>query len=276
MATKIISDSSCDVWSFPNIDFITIPLTISTEERTFTDDEHLNVDEMLDYLARYRGRSYTACPSVQNWLNAFEGGDEIYIVTMTSTLSGTYNSAVTAQKLYREQHPDTGFLIIDTMSTSCEQLLILEKLIQLKEQGYSMEEIEVTLHNYMQHTRLFFAFQSLHNFAQNGRVPKLLAQTIGVLGISILGTASASGTVEPIGKCRGKKSLLSNLLKELKAAGYQGGKLKLCHINNAPLADEFSSLVTASYPTAQIHIYPARGICAYYGEDKGLLIGCEC
>ncbi len=273
---KIISDSSCDIWSLPDVSFVTVPLEIYTDERRFMDDDSMNVPDLLDYLEQFKGRSYTACPSSQTWLEAFGEEEEIYVVTMTSGLSGTYNSAQCAKKTYLEQHPDAKILIVDTLSTSAEQLLTIQKIRDLKKAGLSFEEVSTQIQSYVKQTRLFFAFESLRNFAQNGRVPKLLAQAIGVLGISIIGTASEEGQVKPIGKCRGPKKVIANLMSQLKSAGYTGGKLNICHIENENLAEMFSAKVREAFPMAEIQIYPARGLVAYYGERGGMIVGCEC
>ena len=72
---RIIADSSCDLYTLDYPDFRTVPLTVYTDERSFLDDDSLNITEMLDYLAGYKGRSYTSCPSAEAWLAAFEGAD---------------------------------------------------------------------------------------------------------------------------------------------------------------------------------------------------------
>lgn len=276
MKRIIISDSSCDIWELEGVEFRTAPLTISTDERIYVDDETMDIHDMLDYLAAYKGRSYTACPGVEDWLSAFGDGDEIFVTALTSGLSGTYNSALTAKEMYLEKHPNSKILVIDTLSTSAEQLLIVEKMRELVMADKSYDEICYEICAYQKKTRLFFAFKSLHNFAQNGRVPKILAQAIGVLGISIIGTASTKGTVEPIAKSRGKKAVIAEVIKQLRSAGYHGGKLRVCHVENEELAQDFISAVKKIYPDAEIKMYPSRGLVAYYGERGGLLVGCEC
>lgn len=276
MSYKIISDSSCDVWKLGDADFATAPLTISTDERTYVDDENMDVHDMLQYLAQYKNRSYTACPGVEAWLKAFGDSEELYVVTLTSGLSGTYNSALTAKDQYLELHPNAKVFVHDTLSTCGEQLLILEKIYELKENGCSFEEVCEQVKAYNKKTRLFFAFQSLHNFAQNGRVPKILAQALGVLGITIIGTASEAGTVEPISKCRGKKKVLKNLMEQLATAGYKGGKVNICHIENQELAEDFLKVLKEAYPDVEAKVYLSRGLVAYYGEAGGVLVACEC
>ena len=94
MKRRIIADSSCDIFEMEGIDFVSVPLTISTDERSFVDDKALDVDGMLTYLAGYEGRSYTACPNMEAWLQAYQGADEIFVVTLSSNVSGTYAAAV--------------------------------------------------------------------------------------------------------------------------------------------------------------------------------------
>ena len=276
MKTRIISDSSCDIWGLDDVDFVSVPLTISTSEKTFVDDDTINVPAMLDYLAAYKGRSFTACPSPSGWLKSFTGADEIYVVTMTSALSGTYNSALTARQIYLEQHPDAKILVIDSLSTSADQLLLVEKLRDLVLAGRRFEEICQEIAVYQKSTRLFFAFRSMHNLAQNGRVPKIAAQAIGILGISVIGTTSEDGFVNPTSKGRGKKAVIANLLSHMTNAGYHGGRVRISHVQNEELARQMADAIRLMFADAEIMILSARGLVAYYAERYGLVIGCEC
>ncbi len=272
---KIIADSSCDMNHIEGVNFTCVPLTISTDDKSFIDDETLNVAELLDTLAHYNGRSYTACPSVDSWVEAFEGGDEIYVVTMTSTLSGTYNSAMVALDMYKNEHPDALIHVFDSLSTGPEMRLIIEKIIELKKNNMEFEDVCRTIDTYMKKNRLFFTFQSLHNLAQNGRINKVLASAIGVLGITIIGTASEEGDISPIGKCRGNKKVVRKLLDDIKEAGYNGGKVRICHVENKELADTLITSLKSEYPDADTLVYPARGLCSYYCERGGIIIGIE-
>lgn len=276
MATKFICDSSCDLWTGKDGNLSSVPLTISTDQKTFTDDETLNISEMMNYLSEHKGRSYTACPSIEGWLNSFGDADRIYVLTMTSTLSGTYNSAMTAKNMYLKSHPDAQIHVFDTLSTGPEMRLLLEKLMELERTEASFEAVCQKAREYLSGTRLFFALKSLHNLAQNGRVPKVLASAIGILGISILATASPEGTIDPINKCRGEKKVILSLLKQIENAGYKGGKVRISHIENPELAEKLRQTILTKYPRAGIEIYPAHGLCSYYAEKGGIMVGCEC
>ena len=272
---KYIVDSSCDTFVYQGVNIQSAPLVISTEENHWIDDEHMDVHHMLDTLENHKGRSYTACPSAESWLNAFEGGDEIFVATMTSALSGTCNSAIAAREIYLQEHPDAKITVIDTLSTGPELRLVVEKLVELGETDLTFDEVDAQVREYMHQTRLFFALGSLHNMGQNGRVNKVLVSAVGLLGISIIATASEDGKVKPISKCRGEKKIVKHMLEELKAAGYAGGKARISHVENEEIARKLEIAVKEKYGDVDVTVYPAGGLCSYYGERGGILVGCE-
>ena len=273
---RLVADSSCDVYTLPGVDFRAVPLHISTDDgRAFIDDPELNVGEMVDCLHSYRGRSYTACPSVAAWLEAFEGADTVYVVTITSGLSGSYNSAKVAADLYQQASPEASVHVFDSLSTGPEELLLLEKLRELVNAGLEFEEVIRQAEDYMGHTRLFFSLHSLHNLAQNGRVSKVVAAAVGVMNIRVIGTASPEGTLSPIGKARGDKRAAAELVEQMEQAGYRGGKIRVTHVQNPEPARSFEEFLRKDYPNADIQIHCAGGLCSYYAEKGSLMIGVE-
>lgn len=266
---QLIADSSSDRPDLEGVKYV--PLIISTDERSFVDNEHLDVDEMLDYLASYRGRSYTACPSVDGWLSAYQGAEEIYAVTITSGLSGSYNAAMAARELYLQEHKDAKIAVFDSLSTGPEILLILEKIKELTGQGLPFEQVEASVRKYMYQTRLLYSLQSLHNLSQNGRVNKVVAAAVGVLGIRIVGTASVEGTLAPLAKCRGDRKALPELIEHMKQAGFHGGKVRIAHVRNPLLADRFADLVKTTWPGSDVAVSRSSGLCSYYAESGAIL-----
>lgn len=272
---RIIADSSCDLYSLDYPDFRTVPLTIYTDERSFTDDTSLNIREMLDYLASYKGRSYTSCPSVDAWMQAFEGASEIFVSTVTSALSGSYNSAVLAAQTYREDHPEVKISVIDSLSTGAEEALLLFRLAELIRSGKSFETVDEEIRSYLKHSRLFFSFFSLHNLSQNGRVSKAAAAALSVLNISVTGTASEEGKISVTGKARGERKSMHTLVRDMIKAGYRGGKAVITHVECESTADLLKCAVLKEFPEAELCILPARGLCSYYMERRGVVISCE-
>lgn len=276
----IVADSGCDLFTLKNASFSTASLIISTDKTRYPDDEHLDTAKMVEELLAYKGRSFTACPSSMDWLSAFtpSGGavpDEIYVVTLTSGLSGTYNSAMIAADMYREEHPNTRVLVIDSLSVGPEMVLLLEKIVELKESGKTFDEVEAEIKKYSASVRLFFAFRSLHNLAQNGRVNKLVAAAAGVLGISVYGTANEEGHIAQLGKTRGAKNVIASLIQQMNLAGCTGRRFRISHTENEKLAEDLQNAIKERYPDADIEIHAVRGLCAYYCERGGIVVACE-
>ena len=276
MKRKIVADSSCDMWELNGVDFAVAPMTISTDNKHYVDNQELDVHLMSEELAKYKGVSHTACPSIGSWLDCYEGFDEVFVITLTSAMSGTYNSAMTAKGIYEEENENVKVHVFDSLSTGPEMRLLIEKLKEMIDEDLPFEEIVEKGQDYLNHTRLFFALKSLHNFAMNGRVSKAVASAIGVLNISIFATASEEGTIQQISKCHGEKKVVKSMIEHLENAGYHGGKVRISHADNLKLAHNVRDKILELYPNADIIVYPMGGLCTYYAEKGGLLVGCEC
>lgn len=276
MKRKIVADSSCDMWELNGVDFAVAPMTISTDNKHYVDNQELDVHLMSEELAKYKGVSHTACPSVGSWLDCYEGFDEVFVITLTGAMSGTYNSAMTAKGIYEEENENVKVHVFDSLSTGPEMRLLIEKLKEMIDEDLPFEEIVEKGQDYLNHSRLFFALKSLHNFAMNGRVSKAVASAIGVLNISIFATASEEGTIQQISKCRGEKKVVKSMIEHLENAGYHGGKVRISHADNLKLAHNVRDKILELYPNADIIVYPMGGLCTYYAEKGGLLVGCEC
>ncbi len=272
---KIVSDSSSDLMTLEGISFATAPLKIITANKQYVDDESLDTKEMVTDLLSYKGKSSTSCPNIGDWLEVFGEADWVFCVTITGTLSGSFNSAMNAKRAYEEEHPDRRVFVLDSLSTGPEIILIIEKLRELISDGGEFDEICERITEYSQKTGLIFMLESLKNLANNGRVSPLVAKIAGVLGIRLVGKASNKGDLEPLHKCRGERNALETIVKELKSLGYAGGEVRISHCLNEAAAQTLKAMVLTEYPEANIQIVPCRGLCSFYAERGGLLVGFE-
>lgn len=272
---KIVADSSANRMKLDVVPFDAAPLKINTENRDFVDDPALDLEEMLDYFNAYKGKSRTSCPNTEDWLNAFGDAEEIFCVTLTSGLSGSYNSACVARDLYMEANPGRKVFVIDSLSAGPEPTLIVEKLEELILKEMSYEEICTSISGYQKQTGLLFSLESLKNFAANGRVSPAIAKLAGVLGIRIVGKASDEGTLAPTDKCRGESRTLSAIMKHLKENGLAKGKVIISHCCNENAAKTLKSMIVSALPHAIVKIEKNLGLCSYYAERGGVLVGYE-
>ncbi len=275
MKYKIIADSSVDIRSMDGIDFATTPLKIITSQKEYVDTAELNVEEMVVDLLSYKGRSSTACPGVGDWIEAFADADRVFCITISGNLSGSFNAAQSAKQVYEENHPDRKVYVIDSLSTGPEMKLICDKLAELIHAGDEFETICEKIETYRSRTHLLFMLESLKNLANNGRVNAAVAKVIGLLGIRMVGKASDVGTLQPLDKCRGEQNALKTIVKRLYEMGYEGGKVCIAHCLNEAAALQLKAQILKDHIGAKIEIYKTGGLCSFYAEKGGLLIGFE-
>ena len=272
---KIVADSSADLLTLDHVPFSSAPLKIITADREFVDDHTLDPQEMVHYFDTYKGRSKTSCPNSSDWLDAFADADDVFCVTITSGLSGSYNSACIAKQIFESENPGKRVYVIDSLSAGPELTLIVEKLQQCIEEGLTYEQICSTISSYTQQTGLLFMLESLKNFAANGRVSPAVAKITGLLGIRIVGKASTEGTLEPLDKCRGQAKSLDAIIARLQEMGLSSGKVRIAHCLNEAAATALKERIAQHFPQAQVAIRPCRGLCSYYAEKGGMLVGFE-
>lgn len=272
---KIIADSSADLKELSNVAFASAPLKIITAEKEFVDDKNLDLSAMINFLLGYKGKSSTSCPNPEDWLTAFGDSENIFCMTITSNLSGSYNAALTAKELYLEAHPDRKVFVIDSLSTGPELCLIAEKLEELILEGLSFEEICEKITEYTKSTALLFMLESMQNLANNGRVSHITAKAAGLLGIRAVGRASDVGTLESLSKCRGEEKALNYIAEYLKNAGCKNGKVYITHCFNENAALKLKEKLLKFAPNIKTKVYSCGGLCGFYAEKGGLLIGFE-
>ena len=274
MKMRIVADSSASLITTPDRSFVSVPLTLRTDEREFVDNSDLDVREMCDYLASYKGKSGSACPSSQDWFDAFGDAEEVYAVAITSNLSGSFNSLRIAKEQYEEEYPGRKVCIIDSLSAGSELKLIIEKIQELKAEGKTFEEVSDAIVEYQNHTHMVFCLKSLNNLANNGRVNPAVAKIAGVLNIHVVGIAN-EGVLDQKDKARGFKKALAAIDKQMKEFNYNGGKVIIDHCFNEKDANALRDQILASFPNADVRIQETRGLCSFYAEVGGLMIGVE-
>ncbi len=272
---KIVADSSADLLSLPDISFSSSPLKIITSDAEYIDDQSLDVEKMVNDLLHYKGRSSTSCPNSEDWLRAFGDAQFVFCITITGTLSGSYNSACIAKKAYEELYPERKVFVINSLSTGPEMKLIIDKIRELIKKEYDYDEICSVIEKYTQKTGLLFMLESMKNLANNGRVNPLVAKAAGLIGIRVVGKASDKGDLQPLNKCRGEARALQTIFDRMKELGFMGGNVRISHCLNEKAASQLKQLILSKFKEAKIEVYSCRGLCSFYAEKGGLLVGFE-
>ncbi|HFI0148951.1 TPA: DegV family protein [Streptococcus suis] len=276
---KIVVDSGCDYRQLKNLapdtEFINIPLTIQVGDQAFVDDANLDIDYMMEVMEASKSAAGSACPSPQAYQAAFEGAENIIVMTITGGLSGSFNAARVARDMYVEEHPEVNIHLIDSLSAGGEMDLIVDEINRLIATGMEFDELVQAITTYQENSKLLFVLAKVDNLVKNGRLSKLVGTVVGLLNIRMVGEASSEGKLELLQKARGYKKSVVAAFEEMKKAGYNGGRIVMAHRNNDKFFQQFSELVKSTFPNAIVDQVATSGLCSFYAEDGGLLMGYE-
>ena len=274
MSIKIVSDSSSNIFALEGFNYTTVPMKVITT-REYIDTPDLDLQAMVEDLKNHKGKSGSSCPNVQEWLDAFGSGDDIFALTISRNLSGSYNAAQSAAEEYAEANPGCKIYVLDSFSAGPEQAMLAQKIRELVEAGCDFETVKEKVLEYQNHTHILFCLESLTNLARNGRVNPAVAKIAGVLGMRIVGEAQ-NGEIIPIHKPRGHKKAMQTILEMMEERGlYDGALIRIAQCYAETQANDLKALVLAKYPGVRFIIEPTTALCSFYAEAGGLMIGME-
>ncbi len=275
MSIRIVSDSSCNVYALEGANYTTVPMKVIAGDMEFIDTTELDLAGMVSYLQGYKGKSGSSCPNVQEWLDAFQGEDDIFAVTISKNLSGSYNSATQAAELFMAENPGKRAFVFDSLAAGPQQIMLVEKIQQLIDQGLDYDTVREQALDYHNHTHILFCLASMMNLARNGRVNPTVANIAGMLGIRAVGDAKG-GQIIPVHKPRGQKKATQILVEMLKERGfYDGALLRIAHCFGEEPANALIEAVKAEFPNTRVILEPTTALCSFYAEAGGLMIGFE-
>ncbi len=276
MAFRIIADSSCDIFDLDNkpanMYFNTVPFVITVDGSDFVDDEKLDVGELVEAMAVSK-KSHTSCPSPADWIREFGEEDDVFAITISSNLSGSYNSACTAKQMVLENDPFRNIEILDSRGTGPSLSMTIDKLQELIAQGLGFEEIKTEIHKFMADHKLIFALSSYHNLVNNGRMPRIAGIVLGHLGLWGVGIASEEGTIKMKKIAKGGRKTLQVIMSDFKERVADKESIVISHCQNELFAHNLKKAIETEYPGKIVKIIPTRGLCSYYAEKGGIIVG---
>ena len=280
MTWNIVSDSSCDLrmaaFESDRVRFETVPLRIQVGEREFLDNDDLVVPDLLDAMSQEKSASSTACPSPAAFARAFEAGDCTVCFTISSNLSGTYNSAVMGREMVLEEHPEKKVCIIDSKATAGAMVLLIRKAKELMEADETgdFEDICDQLRLYQAALRTCFTLENFDNLIKNGRMRPLVGTLLHSLGIHVIADATPQGTIHVADKARGEGKTykaITALMADSKDC--TGAHVVISHCENLDGALKLKEQILKNLPVKSVDIIACRGLTTFYAMEKGLILG---
>jgi DegV family protein with EDD domain len=276
---RLVADSSCDLkvedLSDSEVGFSTVPLTIHVGDTVYPDIPSTDTRKMLTHMKEYKHASSSSCPSPADFAQEIAKAANCIVVTITSGLSGTYNSAMQAMRMVMEENPDNNVHVIDSRATSGSLVLILHYVRRLIADGLSFEGIIKKADAYRDNVHLLFALASFDNLVKTGRMPKAAGMLATALNIRAVATANTQGTIEVLEKPRGQKKAIERMVaRMLSIKDIKGLPVVISHCNNLEGANILRSAVLEACPeVGEILILDQRCLNSFYAGDQSLLIG---
>lgn len=275
---KIVGDSSTEVNDSFMAQYPTeiVPFKLYLDGKEFIDDTLLDVDDFVEAMKRAVETPKTACPSPNDFLERFEGEeDEIYIVTISSKLSGTYNSAVLAKNIYDAENPGKKIIhVFDSLGAAAGQTLVVRKIHEFKKSGLSSDALVKAVTIFIDGITLFFISESLDNLIKNGRISKwkgLIANTLNIL--PIMG-ADGNGEIKLFEKVRNTNKAYLRLIELMQDGLTKNGRdiVVITHVGNPERANQIEGAVHNVETVNEVINLKCAGLSSLYADKKGIIV----
>lgn len=277
MSYKIVVDSCCELPEELKKDsrFEIVPLTLIVGEAyEKPDDENFNQREFLDAVAACPSCPKSACPSPERYMEAYKTeAEHVYAVTLSSQLSGSYNSAVLGKNLYHDTYGEKDIYVVDSRSASCGETQLAYKIMEYEEEGLSFQEITEKIEQYVKEMHTYFVLETLETLRKNGRLSRVKALVASTLNIKPL-MAGDNGSIVQLGQGIGMKKALAKLVEtaisDVKNA--QTRRLMISHCNNPSAAESVRKSIEAKIQVKEVVIMDTAGVSSMYANDGGVIV----
>lgn len=277
MSYKIVVDSCCELPEELKKDnrFESVPLTLIVGDvYEKEDDENFDQKEFLDIVAKSPVCAKSACPSPERYMQAYQTeADNVYVITLSSHLSGSYNSAMLGKNLYHETHGEKNIYVVDSKSASCGETQIAFKLMELEEEGLSFEEIIGKIEEFVKNMNTYFVLDNLDTLRKNGRMSRVKAFVASTLSIKPVMGAD-DGTIIQRGQSVGIKKALAKMAELVVKEAVESEKknLVITHCNAPERAQSVKEQIEAKLPVKNILIMDTAGLSSLYANDGGVIV----
>lgn len=274
MSFLIVGDSCCD---FTEADikkgyFKSVPMILTVGTKEIKDDENVDTDKLINLMAECQEAPRSACPSPEEYMRRFEGGDEIYIVTLSSKLSGSYNSAMLARQIYMSEHENVRIHVFDSKSAAAAQHLICEKIEECALAGMTFKDVVSTVNKYISNQKTYFVLEDLSVFIKNGRVPRIKGTMANVLNIKPV-LAGDDGEIVQLDQGRGMNRALNRMLWQIEKLGYdKTRKVEITECQSYERCMNVRKIMMEKFGFRNVVVLKAHGISTLYENAGGVVL----
>ena len=274
MKFKIVGDSCCDLTKeeLKKDYFVSVPLTLTVGGVDVIDDENFNQKKFLKMMEECPECPKSSCPSPEAFMEAFEGAEDVYVVTLSSKLSGSYNSAVLAKQIYQEEHADVNIHVFDSKSAAAGEHLICGKLEECLLKGMDFDEVVSTVEEYIKGQRTIFVLENLEVMRKNGRLTKLKSVVANVLNIKPV-LHEVDGEIHQIDQARGMNKALNKLLWQIEKSDYdKNRRVEITQCDSYERCMNVRKILIEKFGFKDVVILDAGGVSTMYENSGGVVV----
>lgn len=276
MKYKIIVDSCCELPEEYKKDerFQIVPLGLEVGDYKILDDENFNQAEFLAQVANYPQCPKSACPSPEKYMDAYRtDAENIFVITLSSHLSGSYNSAEVGKSLYVEKFGEKNICVFDSESAASGETQYALMAMELQEQGVSFEDTVQKLEAFRDKMKTYFILDNLETLRKNGRLTGVKAMVVSTLNIKPIMYGNR-GVIAQKSQAIGMKKALIKLadimIKEV--PDIKERVLMISHCNCPDRAEFMKKALLAKTEVKSVIIMDTAGVSSMYANDGGVVV----
>lgn len=277
MKYKIVVDSCCDlpVEYRNNEHFVFVPLTLSVDNVNIIDDETFDQLDFINRMKKSENCPKSACPSPDAYAKAYQTEEktDIYVVTLSSKLSGSCNSAEIGKGIYMEEIGTNNVFVCDSKSASAGEGVIALKLLELCESGKTFDEVCEIITKFRDNMGTYFVLESLENLRKNGRLSNVKAFLAQALHIKPIMGAD-DGDIVQLEQVRGMNKALKKLVETVNdnTQDKSDKVLSIAHCNCEDRANVLKEAFLKDSAYKDVIVVETRGVSTLYANDGGVII----
>lgn len=252
-----------------------IPLTLMVGGESIIDDETFDQKDFLKKVAACLECPKSACPSPERYMKAYEcEADHIYAVTLSSELSGSYNSAVLGKSLFLEDNPGKKIHVFNSKSASGGESLIAMKIVECEEKGLSFEEVIETVDKYIEEMSTFFVLENLETLRKNGRLSRVKALVASALKIKPVMGSTPEGSICQLDQARGMNKAIVKMVEHVgeKGINIHEKTVAITYCNCPERAKMLEEAIRERLNPAKIVVMDTAGVSSMYANDGGVIV----
>ena len=276
MSFHIVCDSCTDLTEedLKKGCYTLVPLTLLVDGEEIIDDETFDQADFLAKVAASKESVKSACPAPESYMEAYSKADDIYVVTLSAELSGSYNSAVLGKNLYEEENGTKNIHVVNSRGAATTQVLIARKLNEYASQGMPFEEVVDKIEEYTTSLRTYFVLETLEVLRKNGRLSRLSATIAGALNIKPVMMGTRDGVIQKAAQARGMKKALAKMVEHMGSEGRDltGRQFVISHCNCYERAVYVKELIKKHLHAEDVDIVDTKGVSSLYACDGGIIV----